>query len=69
MANVCSDYNVKGCSASFYLECPAYLADRNCWEVAKRPCCAQPDRTACRSCQVYLVGVECLAPEAPRSRL
>lgn len=56
MANVCSDYTVKGCPASYYLNCPAYLSDANCWEVTQRPCCDKRSKTACSYCPVYLAG-------------
>jgi hypothetical protein len=63
MANVCSDYNVKGCPASYYLNCPAYLSGTNCWEVKEKPCCAQGNLRACSGCEVYRRGVGTLCKE------
>ena len=55
MPNRCSDYSMRGCPASYYLNCPAYAADKNCWEVAEeKPCCKEVRLTECRNCRLYL---------------
>lgn len=56
MANKCSDYNVKGCPASYYLKCSAYAEGMNCWEVASVPCCSKSMLSECRDCEVYRRG-------------
>ena len=56
MANKCSDYNVKGCPASYYLKCSAYAEGMNCWEVTRVPCCAKSMLSECRDCEVYRRG-------------
>jgi|GEM_PF-852381 len=68
MANVCSDYNVKGCPASYYLNCPAYLSNVNCWEVSKRPCCDKHSRSACMNCPVYHAGLAKLKAETANTQ-
>jgi len=56
MPNLCSDYRIKGCPASYYLNCPAYAAGRNCWEVNDKPCCSKRAPADCHGCEVYKQG-------------
>jgi hypothetical protein len=53
MANKCSDYQVKGCPASYYLTCRAFVEGKNCWEVPGVPCCAKSAHPECQDCQVF----------------
>lgn len=53
MANKCSDYLVKGCPASCYLNCTALREGKNCWEVLSVPCCPKSTLAACRRCEVF----------------
>ena len=62
MANLCSEYSVRGCPASCYLICPAYLSDKNCWEVEKKPCCRKPKLSDCRNCEVYKAARSLVPP-------
>ena len=51
--NLCSDYSIKGCPASSYLDCPAYQQHKNCWELeGEKPCCKMVSIGECRSCPV-----------------
>jgi hypothetical protein len=56
MANTCSNHRVRGCPASFYLSCPAYLNGKNCWEVAEKPCCGDGNLTKCGLCPTFTKG-------------
>jgi hypothetical protein len=56
MANLCSQYTVYGCPASFYLNCKGYAAGKNCWEVADKRCCKENDIARCKLCSVYQKG-------------
>ncbi|MDO8885499.1 hypothetical protein [Candidatus Oleimmundimicrobium sp.] len=51
--NECRD--LLGCPASMYFNCPAYLMDKNCWEVSDVQCCRRNDKTRCQACSVYLM--------------
>ena len=53
MPNVCSGYRVKGCPASFYMSCPAYLSGKNCWEVKDKHCCDTQNPSKCSACVVH----------------
>jgi hypothetical protein len=51
--NLCSNYSIKGCPASSYLSCPAYLEGKNCWEVEiAKPCCKAECAHDCMGCDV-----------------
>ena len=56
MANICSEYRIHGCPASYYLNCPAHRAGVNCWEIPKKPCCKVTDLSRCSDCEVYRRG-------------
>lgn len=56
MANLCSDYRVKGCPASYYLNCAAYAKGKNCWEIHNKACCSKRAGADCRQCEVYKRG-------------
>lgn len=51
-------WETKKCSLSQRLNCSAYLARKNCWEVNDRPCTL--DITLCIefACPVYLLNQE-----------
>lgn len=53
MTNFCSKHGIRGCPASFYLSCPAYKENKNCWEVENKPCCSAQNLTKCRACPVF----------------
>ncbi|MBU0600325.1 hypothetical protein KKB54_03250 [bacterium] len=46
--------DVKGCSAGYYLKCPAYKIEKSCWEVPAVPCCKRNNKERCVPCPVYL---------------
>ncbi|MDI6786080.1 MAG: hypothetical protein QMD92_05155 [bacterium] len=46
--------DVKGCSAGYYLKCPAFKAGKSCWEVPNVPCCKRNDFERCKECSVYI---------------
>ncbi|MDO8587784.1 MAG: hypothetical protein Q7T82_12190 [Armatimonadota bacterium] len=66
MANICSRYSVRGCPASHYLKCEAFLTGRNCWETVNKPCCRETDLARCRSCSIYDLAIHATG-EAERS--
>ncbi|MFQ6132646.1 MAG: hypothetical protein ACE5R4_11460 [Armatimonadota bacterium] len=45
---------VRSCPASHYMNCVAFDTDRNCWEVADKPCCKRRDLSRCAECPIYL---------------
>jgi hypothetical protein len=51
-------YEVRGCPASFYLRCPAYEQNKNCWEVPNLPCCKRNDKSRCKQCSIYQKAFE-----------
>lgn len=53
MPNLCSSYKIRGCPASFYLSCPAYLGDMNCWEAQDKRCCSTQNLAKCSVCPVH----------------
>ena len=56
MANVCSEYRVRGCPASHYLNGQAFALGRNCWEVRQKPCCSVTDESECVDCAIHKCG-------------
>ena len=53
MRNLCGSYEVRGCPASHYFKCRAYLQHKNCWEVeGEKPCCRETKLDACKDCKV-----------------
>jgi hypothetical protein len=71
MANLCGKYSMRGCPASQYLNCEAYATGKNCWEIAKKPCCKQVNCEACIRCSIFLKGrevEELSTPEAPATK-
>ena len=70
MTNLCGDYNVRGCPASYYLSCPAYEAGRNCWEISETtPCCSEMQSEACANCPIHLAADEVSAKEVQHFRV
>jgi hypothetical protein len=47
-------YEVRGCSASFYLKCPAYEKGKDCWNVTNLPCCKRNNKDRCKDCTVFI---------------
>lgn len=55
----CCDFDVGGCTASFYLSCVAYKEGKNCWEVeVSIPCCKRNNKERCRDCNTYQKAVK-----------
>lgn len=50
--------DVKGCSAGYYLKCPAFKIEKSCWEVSNVPCCKRNDIERCKICPVYIRACE-----------
>ncbi len=49
---------MKGCPASQYFICPAYLKDDNCWENENIPCCRRKNKKRCDTCSMYIAFTE-----------
>lgn len=60
--NLCSDYSIKGCPASAYLDCPAYQQNKNCWEYeGSKQCCKATTAEECGSCPVRIAAERMMA--------
>ena len=44
-------WEIKGCPASFYLNCKAYAKKKNCWEVKDGCLCHLNE--SCEKCSIY----------------
>jgi hypothetical protein len=48
-------WKIKGCPSEFYLECPAWALDKNCWEVPGTRCKESHLNNECIKCEVYRI--------------
>lgn len=49
---------IRGCPASYYMNCQAYQSGKNCWEVLDIPCCKQKDKNRCKECDIYVLACQ-----------
>jgi hypothetical protein len=49
-------WQIKGCPASHYVRCEAYIKDADCWQINQGCLCV--DGSNCSECSIYKAHVE-----------
>ncbi len=47
---------IQQCPREKYMNCPAFLAGKNCWQVSGVLCCKRNIKNRCQDCKVYLAS-------------
>jgi hypothetical protein len=48
-------WQIKGCPASHYVHCPAYVKDVDCWEIKQGCLCTE--FKDCSECLIYIAHI------------